>query len=221
MNTKLRQTALAISLGLCFFSAAHGRGVTDLVATTASALILTDQDPYLGFSATSGQPLVTHGINGVFHSKLLARYDAYITISADDQWTFQFAAPRQVNDEGIAMTAPLQKGFYDNATGYPFNELGRPGLSVSVNALQYNTVSGWFNVLDVSYDPAGQINALAIDFAQHGNNETQSGPALYGSLRFNSPIPLTTSVPEASTALQWAIGLAGLGWACGRRGRLA
>jgi hypothetical protein len=74
----------------------------------------------------------------------------------------------------------------------------------------YNQLSGWFNVLDVQYDASFEITSLAVDFAEYGENLTQSGPALYGSLRDNSSVPLTTTVPEPSALLQLSAGILGL-----------
>ncbi|WP_290640670.1 hypothetical protein, partial [Aquabacterium sp.] len=110
-------------------------------------------------------------------------------------------------------------GFYDNAVRYPFNPDGVAGMDISVNASGYGSLSGWFNVLEVAYDANFQVTVLAVDFAEYGETASKTGPGVFGSLRFNSAIPLTTSVPELNTLAQLCFGVLGVG-AVVRRNKL-
>lgn len=209
MSPIFHQRTLAIALTLGALDAAHG---ADLIATTGSVFLHADEGSYLGYSASSSTQTLVHGFNGVFHSQLQGTYDADITISADDRWSFEFEAPRELNPANPSGRVPLQVGFYDNAVRYPFNPVGVAGMDVSVNSSGYNTLSGWFNVLEVAYDANHQVTTLAVDFAEFGENSVKAGPGLYGSLRFNSAIPLTTTIPEFGTLAQLSLGLLGLGF---------
>jgi hypothetical protein len=56
------------------------------------------------------------------------------------------------------------------------------------------TITGRFVVLEADIGIAGDVRKLAIDFEQHCNGVT---PALFGSLRYNSSVPV---VPRAAAA---------------------
>jgi hypothetical protein len=182
--------ALACSLGVSYASG---------IATTGSVFLRAEPGNYVGFGLPAGGATWLHGIDVVFIGLNTSDGSAKIIASGDESWTFQFAAPQL-----------LQVGYYGNAVRYPSNSPLLPGMDVSGGSRGFNQLSGWFNVLQVSYDSAQQISALAIDFAEYGENLTQSGPALFGSLRYNSSVPLTTNVPEPSTLIQLCAGLFGL-----------
>ena len=50
---------------------------------------------------------------------------------------------------------------------------------------------------------------FAVDFKQFDENLNESGPGLYGSLRFNSDIPIT--VPEPATFVLMLLGFSVIG----------
>jgi hypothetical protein len=203
MSQILQKMTLALTLAWGAFSSAHG---ADLIANSGSVYLHADKDSYLGYSTSSNDQTLVHGVSGVFHSKLEASYDPYIFISADDNWSFRFEAPHPPDSATTSGRVPLQVGFYDNAARSPFNASGVPGMDVSVNASGYSTLSGWFNVLDIAYDGNTQVTALAIDFVEYGN-ATKSGPALFGSLRFNSSIPLRLGLLGLGLVLRHRTGL--------------
>ena len=89
---------------------------------------------------------------------------------------------------GAAGDGPLTVGDYTSATRFSFTKFN--GLDVSGNGAGCNTITGWFRVLEVSYDTAGNVTRFAADFEQHCDNAT---PALFGAVRYNSTI--TSLVP--------------------------
>lgn len=93
--------------------------------------------------------------------------------SSSDYWTLSFDAPE--NDL-------LQEGqHYDNAIRFPFND-DSAGLSVSGQHRGCNTLTGSFDVLQISVNAEDEIERFAADFVQHCEGRT---PALSGSIRYN------------------------------------
>jgi hypothetical protein len=97
-----------------------------------------------------------------------------VSIWASDEWFTDFAAPNN---------AILTKGTYANAQSYPSQAAGSPGLTVYGAGRGCNTVSGNFNVLQATYDTAGNVKTFAADFEQHCEGRV---PALFGSIRIRS-----------------------------------
>jgi VCBS repeat protein len=89
----------------------------------------------------------------------------------------------------------LAAGPYENAARYPFQG-SSPGLDFSGNGRGCNTLTGRFVILAVSYDRAGNLGSLAMDFEQHCEGGTA---ALWGELRINSAVPLTLERPAGWT----------------------
>ena len=98
-----------------------------------------------------------------------------------------FAAP----DE-----ADLTAGTYADATRWPFQAAGVPGLSVSGEGRGCNQLVGHFDVRDVVYGADGSVEQFAADFEQHC--EGADRPALTGQIRFNSDVPLTPDEPSGN-----------------------
>ncbi len=103
----------------------------------------------------------------------------------------------------LSLSAPsgadLQIGNYENATRWPFQAFDSPGLDFSADGPSNNQLTGSFRILDIGFD--GDILAtLAVDFVQ--NDENGYAGQTYGSLRYNSTIPLNkgrpNTVPEPS-----------------------
>ena len=105
----------------------------------------------------------------------------------------------------------LTPGYYPSATRYPFNTgfNGQPatnGLSFDGDGRGDNMLSGEFFVFDIQYGASGTITSLAADFIQY--DENQLNWKNFGSIRYNSAVPLDTPaavpatvVPEPSCAL--------------------
>lgn len=94
-------------------------------------------------------------------------------------WYADFAAPYGL---------PLHVGTYENATRFPFQGVTEPGLSFSGEGRGCNTLTGRFNILEITYSTTSDdIINLAVDFEQHCEGRE---PALFGSIRYNSDVPL-------------------------------
>jgi hypothetical protein len=107
-------------------------------------------------------------------------------------------------------------GSYPNAERYPFQPPGKPGLALSGNGRGDNELTGSFNVLEAVFDATGNLQQYAVDFVQY--DEKVATKWNYGSLRFNSDIPI--NVPEPSTFALLAIGaIGGTFWHRKRRGQ--
>jgi hypothetical protein len=93
-------------------------------------------------------------------------------------WNLDFAAPGNLR---------LAPGVYEHATRFPFQQATAPGFSVSGEGRGCNTLTGRFEVLEVTYGPSGEVLTFAADFEQHCEG---LGPALTGSIRYNAgPVP--------------------------------
>jgi PEP-CTERM motif len=93
-------------------------------------------------------------------------------------------------------------------------------MSISGAGAGNNQLSGWFNVLEVQYGSGGTVSSFAVDFRQYDENLTQTGPSLYGSLRFNSSIPVNlTPVPEPAQLGMLLAGLAAIAFVSRRHRR--
>lgn len=182
------------------------------IANSASAFLIAEPGNYVGGTLPSSGVTLTHGTNTVFRTSQTSDYSAYIYTSGDHNLSFNFSAADYSAVDNTSTNRPLAIGFYDNARRYPFNSEINPGLNASGDGRGFNTLSGWFNVIAVSYDQSNQVTSLAVDFAEYGENLSKSGPALFGSLRFNSDIPLNTALPEASSVIQMTIGLLMIGF---------
>ncbi len=97
-------------------------------------------------------------------------------------WDLNFAAP---NGER------LRPGPYEDATRFPFQSPTEPGLDVSGDGRGCNTLTGRFDILEISYDASGEIDRFAADFEQHCEGME---PALYGSIRINSTVGFPVKV---------------------------
>ena len=93
-------------------------------------------------------------------------------------WYLDFAAPQRVQ---------LAPGVYEHATRFPFQSLAVPGLDVHGEGRGCNTLTGRFEVFEVTYGPSGEVLTFAADFEQHCEG---MGPALVGAIRYNAgPVP--------------------------------
>lgn len=195
-----RMVAVALSMALaanCFAA----------LATTARVFMKSDPESYVGGGLGAPSVLWTHGIDGVFGANSFSNNGVSISYQGTDFWNFDFYAPQYVPETNTLDGQPLKVGFYDMATRYPFNSPTRPGIDISGAGRGNNEESGWFQVLDVAFKPSGELERLAVNFKQFGENLNLSGPALYGELRFNSSIPIGTVVPEPESVVMMIAGL--------------
>lgn len=126
----------------------------------------------------------------------------------NDKWLMQFVAPRFDPMDNSDDGQPLRIGLYDNVSGDWRDAPTQAGMLISSPMGMAWEWSGSFRVLDIAYGNDGFLSRFAVDFVQY-DTLNQTGPALTGSLRFNSAIPIAgVDVPEPGSV---ALMLAGLG----------
>ncbi|HXZ86892.1 MAG TPA: thrombospondin type 3 repeat-containing protein, partial [Myxococcota bacterium] len=103
-------------------------------------------------------------------------YDGGVEVSFDAGgfWILDFAPP-------AGQTFGV--GTYENAQRFPFQAAGSPGLSVFGDGRGCNTLTGRFQVLELTLNSDGSVKTLAIDFEQHCEG---GAPALLGVVRVNA-----------------------------------
>lgn len=200
MSLLARLFAAAALVSSCLTATASG------LANTASVYLHGEPGSWVSGAVGAPEATWVHGVDGIFSIATNFDQGASITYEGDNWWHFDFAAPTYDPVTNTNNGQHLKVGLYNNATRFPFNSPTKPGMDISGNGAGNNQESGWFRVLEVTYAGA-EITTLAVDFRQYDENLNQTGPSLYGSLRFNSSIPLTP-VPEPTTV---ALLLAGLG----------
>lgn len=99
-----------------------------------------------------------------------------------DYWRMQFAAP---------FNATIMPGHYANFQRFPFQAANRPGLAFASTGHLDNRASGFFDVLEVTYGPGGQVTSFAANFTHYGE-EISTRYAIV-EFRYNSLIPEPTS----------------------------
>jgi hypothetical protein len=103
-------------------------------------------------------------------------------------------------DFGTANGQAFAPGLYESAQRDAFRSATKPGLDVSGDGRGCDGDSGRFLVSEYVVDAGGVVKKLAIDFEQHCGG---ASPALYGSLRYHSSVPLTPQLSIANaTALK-------------------
>jgi hypothetical protein len=114
---------------------------------------------------------------GVYTSKSWNKNDTgYVGIIAGP-YTFDFS--------GIGIR-PLKVGPYPNATRYPFNDLTKPGLSISGDGRGCNELTGSFRIYELERDITGVVTHFSASFIQYCDGGTTP---LTGRINFNSELP--------------------------------
>ncbi|MDG9925630.1 MULTISPECIES: hypothetical protein [unclassified Pseudomonas] len=140
----------------------------------------SDAGDYIG----AGKNYLYTDANATFrYSK---NYDNGITLNISSGngsvwWTLDLAAPGN---------AQLQPGSYEAATRFPFQATSEPGLNFSGSGRGCNTLTGRFDIFEVSYDSQGVVNGINASFEQHCEGAT---PALRGQLSYNLVPPMGVS----------------------------
>jgi len=83
--------------------------------------------------------------------------------------------------------SPLHVGAYENAIRAAFRGT-QNGIDFSGSGRGCNQTVGRFDILEIQTNGAGAITKLAVDFEQHC--ESAGAPALLGSYRINSSVPI-------------------------------
>jgi hypothetical protein len=205
----MRFTLRLLSGAILLFAASTGASATE--ATAGSIYLRAASGSYVGGELPQNGAIWVHSIDTVMRSYAAFDRGAHLYTNATPTstcgWNFHFATPYSALSPQELIT-----GHYSGATRHPFNSGTEPGLSVNGNCRGYNRSIGWFTVLEVSYDTSFDLVSFAADFAQYGLDQPDRPSELFGSIRFNSSIPLATNVPEPSTASLVVAGLVGL-WA--------
>jgi HYR domain len=94
----------------------------------------------------------------------------------DHFWFVEIAAPPG---------EPLVEGSYTGALRFPFND-DAPGLSVSGDGRGCNTLTGQFDVDEISHASTGELLVFDATFEQHCEG---GDPALFGRIRIENPPP--------------------------------
>jgi Putative Ig domain len=105
-------------------------------------------------------------------------------------WRVSFAAP-----DGVPLTVQV----YNNASRYPFQGPGEPGLDISGDGRGCNDLAGSFEVREIVYGSGNTIVAFHATFVQHCEG---GGPALIGEVLYFSshPIPPLNHITSNLTA---------------------
>jgi len=216
-KTNMKKLILGISSTLCLLFI---QPVSAQLATFGHVYLNADEGSWVGGGIGANEVTWTHGNEGIFNiSTNDFNYGAFISFLDGKGWSFNFVAPTYDPLTNTNNGNPLQVGFYNNATRHPFNSPTRPGLDFSGNGRGNNMLGGWFDILEIEYNPTfNELISLAVDFRQFDERENMSGPSTFGSLRINSNLALNytgqvlTPVPETETYALLGIGLLFLGF---------
>ena len=112
-----------------------------------------------------------------------------VSVNGATWWTIDSAAPNG---------GPFTVGTYLNAQRFPFQDPGRPGLSLSGDGRGCNGLTGQFTVHQVQFDSGGIPTVLDLSFEQHCEG---GAPAAYGQVLLNAA-PHATLAPQLRAARQ-------------------
>ena len=168
MMRALRVTAAAVALALVPLTAAAEDGTFysfvsdpgDFVGQGQSGSFTPDTSSFTSSQSNDGNHVT-----------------AFLFPFAGGFWMLDFAAPAG---------QPLVPGVYENATRWPFQAAGVPGLAVFGNGSGCNMLTGRFEVLEAVFGPAGYIERFHATFEQHCEGIE---PALRGEIQIVNPPP--------------------------------
>lgn len=137
--------------------------VEGLPLTVTQTFAVPSNSSYLTFKGDSSDYL-TGG-----RSYLFTLNDTAFTVDS----TVRITATRPGNSSWWYLTlvapngAPLTVGTYSNATRWPFQAAGVPGLDLSGDGRGCNVLTGSFVVSEVAYAPNGSLDRLRATFEEH------------------------------------------------------
>jgi hypothetical protein len=148
------------------------------VPTSGSFLYMNSQSgDYIG----GGQEQLYTGADSAVNGSLQQGPDYFsanvIQGSYVHWWYVDIAAPRGV---------PLAVGSYIRATRAAFRSAGSPGIDVSGDGRGCNTITGKFDVNELTFWPSGDLRVFQATFEQHCEGFT---PALFGRIRVEAAQP--------------------------------
>jgi hypothetical protein len=118
--------------------------------------------------------------NSTFNASLPqggGHFSAFVLQGNYDHWWFV--------DIAATSGEPLAEGSYIGALRYPFND-DAPGLSVDGDGRGCNTLTGQFDVNEISHASTGELLVFDATFEQHCEG---FDPALFGRIRIENPPP--------------------------------
>jgi hypothetical protein len=155
-------------------------------ANAAVTSLLLDSEPgdYIG----GGQRLFFGSSDGTFTAQRNFANGVSISFSTpsfEHWWYLDFAAP---SDEF------LTPGIYTGAVRFPFQGSDQPGLSVYGDGRGCNTLTGSFQVMEVTYGLDSDVTSFRATFEQHCEG---ASPALRGEIRFNATVTIELTAPAS------------------------
>ncbi|MEP7101196.1 MAG: hypothetical protein ABI781_11850 [Burkholderiales bacterium] len=161
-------------------------GDTDATELTIQSANLADSSHVLYFRSAAGDYIgagattVIGSAAAQFQEAINSGYlhASIISPGYSDWWYLDLA-----NGDG----SPLHVGTYENAIRAAFRG-NQNGVDFSGNGRGCNQTVGRFDILEIQTDSSGAVTKLAVDFEQHC--ESATAPALLGSYRVNSSVPI-------------------------------
>jgi hypothetical protein len=189
-------------------------------AGTGSIYLEAEWGNHVGYEL-DGPTTWVHGVDGIMYgSDHVSRANDGVNLffqRGQDRWLLQFVAPAFDPATGEAPGKPLRVGMYDNVMGDWRFAPKHAGMLISSPMGEVWDWSGWFNVREIAYAANGDLARFAVDFRQYDTLD-QTGPALTGSLRYNSTIGIR-DVPEPASAALVLLGLGLTAYSVRRRRR--
>ena len=147
-----------------------------LPVITSSVQMTSQKGDYIGQGLTynyspANATISAHVMSGGAYQNTI---EVDVNGNNGDWWYLRFVAPNN---------AILTPGVYNNATRWPFEAAGSPGLDISGNGRGSNTSTGQFTVTVAQYDASGNITAFQASFVQHSEG---APPALTGTVSFGA-----------------------------------
>lgn len=126
---------------------------------------------------SAGVFTANHNVGDCYNSTFGDCINIAFNGGAFNSWSLTFATP-----VGASMT----DGQYLGATRYPFNSPVVPGIEITGQSRGCNQSAGSFKILGLTLNADNSVASFAADFTQF----CDGGPALNGSVRFNSTVPV-------------------------------
>jgi len=186
----LMMTRTIALIGALLLAAALTVEAQEWSPEVAQSLIYLNSQP--GDWVGQGQQLTFTPADGAFTVQGTYNSGVQINFNTPNYSHFWFL------DFGPPTAMKFTKGEYEGAQRFAFHSPTRPGIDVSGDGRGCNRDAGRFLVSELVFAQDGTVDRLAIDFEQHCEG---SPPALYGSVRYNSAVPLSprVSVGNATT----------------------
>jgi hypothetical protein len=152
----------------------------------------TSYDTFFFYASEPGEPIGAGTTGFVTEGDALFTAERYgdrvlFTLSTDDFWSMIFVAPR---NRAIAV------GAYEGARALGERDRDEPGMSVDSRHGTCFSLTGRFVVRELELEDDDEISRLAIDFEQRCG--AGDAPALVGSVRFQSTIPVPSVAPTST-----------------------